>query len=192
MLFYGLIGLFRASIYGFKYKMTKQLFLGKKVRFNKDSDIQITESGNLRIGTRCSFSKGAHIGVSGNGNLQIGDNCFFNQNSLVACRNSIVIGNQCIFGPNVTVYDHDHKFSFNGIQNGYNLSPVVIEEGCWIGANVMILRGTHIGEKSVIGAGCVVKGDIPPHSLVSGERTLKIRPIEDRGKDPQSEDGEHV
>lgn len=82
-----------------------------------------------------------------------------------------------LFGPGVTIYDHDHIFSPEGILPGFKLGEVVIEDGCWIGANVTILRNTHIGKNSVIGAGTVVKGDIPAGSLVTGQRNINITPI---------------
>ncbi len=82
-----------------------------------------------------------------------------------------------IFGPGVTIYDHDHIFSDEGILPGYKQGSVIIDDGCWIAANVTILRDTHIGEGCVIGAGTVVKGNIPPHSLVTNDRGLNIAPI---------------
>lgn len=94
------------------------------------------------------------------------------------CRREITIEDKVIFGPGVTIYDHDHIFSDEGILPGFKHGSVVIEKGCWIAANVTILRNTHIGEGSVIGAGTVVKGDIPPHSLVTSDRNLNIIPIE--------------
>ena len=58
--------------------------------------------------------------------------------------------------------------------------PITIEDNCWIGANATILRGTHIGEGCVIGAGTVVKGEIPPHSIVTSNREMVIKPIKDK------------
>ena len=112
------------------------------------------------------------------GVLNVGNNVSFNRNCIVICRKEISIKDNVIFGPGVTIYDHDHKFSNEGILPGFNHGAVVIESGCWIGANVTILRNTHIGEGSVIGAGAIVKGDIPPHSIVKSDRTLSIIPIE--------------
>ncbi len=96
------------------------------------------------------------------------------------CRKKISIGDNVIFGPGVTIYDHDHVFSYQGIGQGFRHGEVVIENGCWIAANVTILRNTHIGEGCVIGAGAVVKGNIPPHSLVTSDRSMNIVPIEER------------
>ena len=82
-----------------------------------------------------------------------------------------------IFGPGVTIYDHDHIFSDEGILPGYKQDSAIIDDGCWIAANVTILRNKHIGEGCVIGAGAVVRGDIPPHSLVTNDRSLNVVPI---------------
>lgn len=45
---------------------------------------------------------------------------------------------------------------------------VVIEDGAWIGINVTILQGTHIGKNSVVGAGAIVKGRFPDHCVLVG------------------------
>lgn len=115
--------------------------------------------------------------ISSGGQINIGENVAFNRNYILICRNNITIGSNTIFGPGVTIYDHDHKFNANGIQSDFNYGSVIIDNGCWIAANVTILRNTHIGEGCVIGAGTVVKGEIPPHSLVTNDRGLNIVPI---------------
>lgn len=42
---------------------------------------------------------------------------------------------------------------------------------------VIILRGSHIGDNCVIGAATVIKGCIPPHSIVYGNRETQIKPL---------------
>ncbi len=135
--------------------------------------------GVVILGKRIRTDRQATL-VAVGGKLLIGDYCFFNEATRVVCRDSISIGARCLFGPNVCVYDHDHIFGYDGIKDGYKTDPIIIEKNCWIGANVTILRGTHIGEGCVIGAGTVVKGEIPAHSLVKTNRTPVIEPIEPR------------
>ena len=55
--------------------------------------------------------------------------------------------------------------------------PIVIGDGCWIGANVTVLPGVTIGRGSVIGAGSVVNKDIPPDCLAVGVPCRVIRKI---------------
>lgn len=127
-----------------------------------------------------TFGNADFTSIAG-GMLSIGDKVAFNRNIIVICRKCITIGNGVILGPNVVIYDHDHVFGQEGISvSNYTKKEVVIEDNCWIGANVTILKGTYIGEGSVIGAGCVVKGTIPSHSLVTGSRSLTIKRIENR------------
>ena len=82
----------------------------------------------------------------------------FNRNCIAICRKEITIRD------------------YAGVKHG----PIVIEEGYWIAANVTILRNMHIGEGCVIGVGAIVQGDIPPHSLVTGDRKMNIVPIRKR------------
>ena len=143
------------------------------------------KNGSAFIGRGLSMKPNAYIAVVG-GRVSIGNSVSIARNSILVCHDSITIGHNCAIAPNVTIYDHDHKFGPEGIRPGYNTAPVVIERNCWIGAGVTILRGTHIGEGSVIGAGCIVKGNIPPHALVTSDRSLTITPITDREPDKNS------
>ena len=163
--------------------LQKQLFHCKGLKLNGfqkmqfSTQISIKDKGSIILGKRTSTDKRVALLVKG-GVIEVGDYVFFNRNCIIASQNHICIGNRCIFGPNVTIYDHDHKFNYEGVMNDeYNRSPVIIEDNCWVGANVTILRGTHIGEGCVIGAGAIVKGEIPAHSLVVTNRELIIKPI---------------
>lgn len=53
--------------------------------------------------------------------------------------------------------------------------PIVVEDECWIGANVTITAGITIGRHSVVAGGSVVTHDVPPYSVVGGNpaRVLK-------------------
>ena len=46
--------------------------------------------------------------------------------------------------------------------------PIKIDNDVWIGANATILPGTRIGSHSVVAAGAVVTGDVPPNTVVAG------------------------
>ena len=135
--------------------------------------------GIVSLGDRV-FADRNCILVAVGGKLTIGDQVFFNTNCTIVSHEKIDIGSGCLFGANVCVYDHDHKYGLDGVGNDYKTSQVTIGKNCWIGANVVILRGTHIGDNSVIGAGAVVNGNIPAHSLVTSNRELIIKSIIDR------------
>lgn len=52
---------------------------------------------------------------------------------------------------------------------------VVVEEDVWIGCNVTLLSGAHIGRSSVIAAGAVVNSDIPPYCIAGGVPAKPIK-----------------
>lgn len=164
----------------YRLRYGKHLCWDRALRCKKISEIKIL-SGNIKIGKGFGMNPGSYIAVVNNGNVSIGDNISINRNSMIICHDSITIGNNCSIGPNVLIYDHDHNFGPNGIENGYKTAPVVIGNNCWIGGGVAILRGTTIGDGCVIGAGTVVKGNIPAHSVVKseGNRKLLIERIRD-------------
>lgn len=105
--------------------------------------------------------------------MVIGDKCFFNHNCSITCLEQIIIENHCTFGNNVVIVDHDHKYD----RTGFSTGAVHIGEGTWVGANVVILRGTSIGKNCIIAAGSVVKGNIPDNSILYQKRINEIKSI---------------
>ena len=45
---------------------------------------------------------------------------------------------------------------------------IIVEDDVWLGANVTLLSGAHIGRGAIVGAGSVVRSKVPPYSIVSG------------------------
>ena len=85
-----------------------------------------------------------------------------------------------MLAPRVSIYAENHVFDNPNITikaQGVTKSAVVIEDDCWIAANVVILAGVTIGKGSVIAAGSVVNEDVPAFSVVAGvpARVIKSR-----------------
>lgn len=114
----------------------------------------------------------SHIRVRKNAKLTIGNNVSLQYGDMLVCHERITVGDNVQFSPNVMVYDHDHDFrEKDGLKKLlYKTSPIKIGNNVWIGANTVVLRGTHIGDNSVIGAGSVVKGDIPAYTVLVQKR----------------------
>lgn len=120
-------------------------------------------------------------------NTKIGKNTFINFNFTCQDDGEVVIGENCDFGPNVTIVTPVHPMLSDerralicpdGV--GRRLcyaKPVKIGNGCWICANVTVLPGVTIGNDCVIGAGSVVTRDVPPNSFAAGNPCRVIRPL---------------
>lgn len=107
--------------------------------------------------------------IANGGEVSIGNNCFFNHYCSISARKSITVGDNTIMGENVKIMDHNHKFRSFDIpikEQGYSEGEVSIGNNCWIGSNVVILKGAHIGDHCVIGAGCVIDFCVPPNTIV--------------------------
>ena len=78
----------------------------------------------------------------------------------------ITIGEDSGLSPRTIVMVHDA--SMRRHIDHTLIAPVVIGDRVFVGAGAIILPGTRIGDDSVIAAGAVVRGDIPPWSMVVG------------------------
>ena len=139
--------------------------------FGHHTEVKIKD-GTARFGKEQITRGNAVFRVEG-GELIIGDKCFFNQNVSITCKKKILIGDRCQIANNVVIVDHDHAGSENW--GSYVETPVTIGNDVWIGANVVIMRGTTIGDKAVIGAGSIVKGNVPEGKVFYQKRETMIR-----------------
>ncbi len=129
--------------------------------------------------------------IKGLWNLSVGDGTSIPKGSTIYCTDApCTIGKKVIFGPKPTIITGDHRIDVIGKHlidvtveekyiNGVNPydQPVIIEDGCWIGANVTILKGVTIGRGSIVAAGAVVTKSCEPYSIIGGipAKLLKMR-----------------
>src|SRR5699024_1042177 len=54
---------------------------------------------------------------------------------------------------------------------------IIVENDVWIGANAVILSGSHISTGAVVAAGSIVTGYVPPYAIVGGvpAKVIKYR-----------------
>ena len=124
---------------------------------------------NSRIQGPIQFHYGQHT--------KIGKRFFANFNFTVQDDAEVTIGDDCDFGPNVTIVTPVHPMISSERKKLYAADgtparlcwakPVHVGNGCWLGANVVICPGVTIGDGCVIGAGSVVTRDIPPQDRKS-------------------------
>ena len=118
---------------------------------------------------------------------KIGKRFFGNYNLTVQDDAPVTIGDDCNFGPNVTIVTPVHPMlpderNLMLNENGEPAhlcyaKPVTIGNNCWLGANVVVCSGAVIGNNCVIGAGSVVTKEIPPDSFAAGVPCRVIRKI---------------
>ena len=124
-----------------------------------------------------------HYGV----HTKIGKRFFGNFNLTIQDDAPVTIGDDCSFGPNVTIVTPVHPMVASERRLMYDengekrhlcyAKSVSIGNDCWLGANVVVCPGVHIGDNCVIGAGAVVTKDVPPNSFAAGNPCRVIREI---------------
>ena len=146
------------------------------------TEITLDNGGKLEIGNMFKMRDGAKIRVRKGAICKIGSNTSINSNNMIVCRQEIIIGNDVQLSPNVQIYDHDHDFRVDGgiKARKYKTSSIIIGNNVWIGANSVILRGTKIGDNSVIGAGCIVKGVVQKNTILTQKRENNFNRIGDQ------------
>lgn len=108
-------------------------------------------------------------------NLTIGKGSIIGDNALLDARNYLIIGENVNLSSNVSIYTEQHDYRdplFECLKN--RKMSVEIDNRAWIGSNVTILPGVHIGEGAVCCAGCVVTKDIEPFTVVAGIPAKKV------------------
>ena len=123
----------------------------------------------IEIAKNVTWRRDFSVMIEKNGKLQIGKGCFFNNGCTIGVNKSVIIENGSIFGENVKIYDHNHRFAdtTKSIKSqGFSNGMVHIGKHCWIGSNVCILKNADIGNNCVIGAGCVISEKIKDNTIV--------------------------
>ncbi len=168
---------FKAHKYNQIYNKTKESQQKKRQKILRK--ILNSMGNNISIVGPIYFHYGIHT--------SIGNNFVASFNLTLQDDTYITIGDNCFFGPNITIVTPVHPLLPNERNNMLDrqgkkevlcyAKPVYIGDNCWICANVTICSGVHIGNNCVIGAGSVVVKDIPDNSFAAGNPCKVIRQI---------------
>ena len=136
----------------------------------------------IRIGNHCVFNSSSKLNFRGinhpcilqtgtkDAKIIIGNHVEMSGCSIV-CNDSVMIGNNVLFGANCQIGDRD------GHQDRYasKPAPIIIEDGVWLGMNVTVLKGVTIGKNTIIGANSLVTKDIPANCIAVGSPCKVIK-----------------
>lgn len=94
---------------------------------------------------------------------------------------SIIIGANTDIGSGCKIIDNDfHPLAYSERhpveqRDKVKKRPISIGEGCFLGANSLILKGTVLGKNVVVGAGSVVSGTFPDNVIIAGNPARIIK-----------------
>ena len=148
--------------------VTKLYLLTKGVIINNHTLIvNVKFKGKARVGAYCK--------LQGDPEIHIGNRFWMNDNCDL--YGEITIGDHVLIGPQTIIWGRDHGIERDKLimTQAHNAMPIVIGNDVWIAANVTILKGVHIGNGAIIGAGSVVVKDIPEYAIAAGNPAKVIR-----------------
>ena len=117
-------------------------------------------------------------------NIEIGENFFSNYNLTILDICPVKIGDNVMFGPNVSLYGAGHPIHAISRNSGYEYGDkITIGDNVWLGGSVVVVPGVTIGENTVIAAGSVVTKDIPKNVVAAGNPCKVIKEITDKDLD---------
>lgn len=148
---------------------------GKGARIRPRTRMDVVPWNKFELGTDSTIEDFSAIN-NGVGSVVIGDR------TKIGLSNTIIgpvkIGNDIRLAQNITLSGLNHNYEDVNLPihvQGVSTSQIVIEDDCWLGANVVVVAGVTIGKHSIIAAGSVVTKDVPPFSVAVGNpaRVLK-------------------
>ncbi len=184
---------------------------GRNVTFGPN--VTLRHPHKIAIGDNVVIDDGWCLDAKGvdNSGIVIGNNVFIGRNTILSCKNGdIVIEDGANLGFNCHVFSSsrvrvgrnvlmaaytylvggDHLFERTDIPvllQGRVSRGIDVDDNVWLGAHVVVADGTRIGRDAIIGAGAVVRDEIPPFAIAAGvpARVVRDRRAADRQVAPR-------
>lgn len=172
---FGKVG--RGTVFGMNITLRhpKKIFLGNNVIIDDNvlldakgaENSRITLEDEVFIGRNTILScKGGEIILSERAN--VGFNCeIFSSNRVVIGKDNLIAAYTYIVGGGNYKLDRT-DIPINQQPDFEGKGGVITDEDVWLAAHVVLLDGTKVGKGSVIAAGAIVSGEIPPYSIAGG------------------------
>lgn len=172
---------------------------GRNVVFGVN--VTLRHPHKIAIGDNVVIDDGCCLDAKGvdNRGIVIGNNVFIGRNTILSCKNGdIVIEDGANLGFNCHVFSSsrvrvgrnvlmaaytylvggDHLFERTDVPvllQGRISRGIEIDDNVWLGAHVVVADGTRIGRDAIIGAGAVVRDDIPEFAIAAGVPARVVR-----------------
>jgi acetyltransferase-like isoleucine patch superfamily enzyme len=155
-----------ASVRGVTIAKSTQIGPGTQFRLG----FRDGKRGKITVGKYSQFQFSAFLNAYG-GSIDIGECVFVGPFVVIYGHAGVEVGDNSLLSMHVSVLSSDHTIP--SMRQEIRSAPDILKKtriGCdvWIGAGSTILGGVSIGDGCVIGAGSVVKRDLPPGAIAMG------------------------
>jgi len=119
-------------------------------------------AGAIELG-HVALYPGVRLDCLSRGRIAIGDGSYLNRNVRISAGELVSLGRETMVSWDAVLTDAVCA----GAGREEVFAPVRLGDRVWIGCRAVILGGTELGEGCVVGAGCVVQGRFPPHTVLT-------------------------
>lgn len=171
-------------------KISKDIFVGKKVK--------VFEKKKVSIGEKTKIQDGVYIDALSKEGVVIGDFVVIGKNCQIQCSgglehigkgikigNRTTFGNDCVFGAaggiqigedvvaGQYIRFHSENHNYNDVKKlikkqGVTHKGIIVGNNCWIGAGAVFLDGAELGNGCVVAANAVVTKKFPNNVVIGG------------------------
>lgn len=148
--------------------------------------------GLLGVGVRycilASFSKrcgdnvfiGSRVVLKNIQGLTVGDNVSIHSGCYLDALGGITIGSNVSIAHQSSIISFEHTWTNCDVPIKYNellCAGVYISSDVWVGCGVRVLDGARIGNRVIVAAGAVVKGELEPKGIYGGVPARRLKSI---------------
>lgn len=143
--------------------------------------LRLSQGTRLVLGDRTRVR--GSVTINGGGHVEVGPDSLLNGCWIIAAER-VTMGDHCLVS-DCGVTDNDFHNLDPELRHEppgpRSRAPVRIGRNVWLGAHSLVLKGTTIGDNSVVGAGAVVRGDVAPGVVVAGNPAVVVKTFRARG-----------
>jgi acetyltransferase-like isoleucine patch superfamily enzyme len=154
--------------------------LGDAATFRAGTRVQL-HGGTVSVGARTTIRDYCFLDASRGGAILIGSDVEIGQQVAVHAVDRVQLGDRSAAGERVSIFDSDHRHDGSDVKapdQALAVTPVVIGENTFLGANALVLRGVTMGPNSLLAAGSLVRaGEYPGGFLYAGTPLRAVRPL---------------
>jgi len=137
----------------------------------------ILRSGSVRFGSECLVRDG--VWIKSDGAFVAGDGVTLGPYSAIHCAGSVTFDDLVGLAERVSVIDSEHTFDGTDahyMRNPLTVTPVSLGRQTMIAAGAVVLRGTTIGQNSVVASNALVRtGEYPAGSVLVGNPARVVK-----------------
>lgn len=112
------------------------------------------------------------------GQITVGDNVLIMNGVRISSASEITIEDDCMLANFCYLMDADWHDLHDRTSSPGNTRPIILKKGAWIGDSAIICKGVTIGQNSVVGAGSVVRANVPDNCVVIGNPAKVVKKLD--------------